>query len=315
MIVSDNTGQVAAELKLGEAQKRIAELEAKCAAMLAWRESALRADEEWHKARAMIGGAQLGDGPIEWAGRVLDWLWELGDKIVAQRKALNLASNSDKLMLDRLRELEAELRESEAFNKDWEEAKARVYEECAKIAKIKLTDAEEQCAEMQLFANEEEQRAIKAEEAIAELEAQCAAMREALEEYGAHGSACMAGYFEDRPTGLEPYIPRGPCDCGLSEALATDAGKAPLARLQKAERIYLERDAKAREQLEDLKNTAGLLSDVHGVGIAKGRAQAYEECAKVVEAVEPEVSDLHAFKLVTTKQLAAAIRAKALEGT
>lgn len=54
----------------------------------------------------------------------------------------------------------------------------------------------------------------------AQLEAENKALREALEEYGQHGPACMAGLFEPRPDGMEPWVRRGPCDCGLDDARA-----------------------------------------------------------------------------------------------
>lgn len=43
-------------------------------AVLDWKESALRVMAEWHDARGVIGGAQLGDGPMEWAHRVKERL-------------------------------------------------------------------------------------------------------------------------------------------------------------------------------------------------------------------------------------------------
>lgn len=43
-------------------------------ALLEWKESAMRALGEWHEARELIGGAQLGDGPVEWARRVKERL-------------------------------------------------------------------------------------------------------------------------------------------------------------------------------------------------------------------------------------------------
>lgn len=56
--------------------------------------------------------------------------------------------------------------------------------------------------------------------ALTALEAENKALREALEEYGQHGPACMAGLWEPRPNGMEPWVRRGPCDCGLDEARA-----------------------------------------------------------------------------------------------
>jgi len=56
-------------------------------------------------------------------------------------------------------------------------------------------------------------------ERIAELEAENLRLREALENYGTHGPKCMAGYYNDRPDGFGPFIPKGPCDCGLADAL------------------------------------------------------------------------------------------------
>jgi hypothetical protein len=47
--------------------ERIADLEE-------WKESALRALSEWHEARELIGGAEIGDGPIRWAKRIRDRL-------------------------------------------------------------------------------------------------------------------------------------------------------------------------------------------------------------------------------------------------
>ena len=55
-----------------------------------------------------------------------------------------------------------------------------------------------------------------------ELRARCERLEAALEDitsYAVHEVGCMAGYYEHRKTGLEPYVPKGPCTCGLTASI------------------------------------------------------------------------------------------------
>lgn len=54
------------------------------------------------------------------------------------------------------------------------------------------------------------------------LRARCERLEAALEDitsYAVHEVGCMAGYYEHRKTGLEPYVPKGPCTCGLTASI------------------------------------------------------------------------------------------------
>jgi hypothetical protein len=55
---------------------RCHDLEAQCAELKEWKKSAVHALSEWHAAREIIGGAQIGDGPTQWARRIR----AMGDK-------------------------------------------------------------------------------------------------------------------------------------------------------------------------------------------------------------------------------------------
>jgi hypothetical protein len=77
------------------------------------------------------------------------------------------------------------------------------------------------------FAN----RPTEANEALNRLEAQCAAMREALDQWG-HDEACAHLFHRCLGRASEPTPA---CDCNIADALSTDAGKALLERLVKAE--------------------------------------------------------------------------------
>lgn len=135
-----------------------------------------------------------------------------------------------------------------------------------------------------------ENRAEFAEARASELEAQCAAMREALVHALAdfHHLETKHGAYTDC-TGIA--VKRA------TKALASDAGKAVLERLAKAER---ERDGfwKAAKYLEG------------------ARAQAFEEAAQVAEA-QAYYPDTHTGmrQQWVKNQIAAAIRTKAKEGT
>jgi hypothetical protein len=56
-------------------------------ALLEWKQSAMTALGEWHQARELIGGAQLGDGPKEWAQRVLERLRKAEEHVALWKAA------------------------------------------------------------------------------------------------------------------------------------------------------------------------------------------------------------------------------------
>ncbi len=126
------------------------------------------------------------------------------------------------------------------------------------------------------------------EERVTDLEAQCAAMREALDEaqWGSEGFCSNCGDDGDDPRGnfrfddgIEP--PHRP-SCIVGQALASDAGKAWLERLEKAER----------------------LAEMGGLSAADVRNRALEEAAKVAdELADIEDGDLvgHAIRALKEK--------------
>jgi hypothetical protein len=61
-------------------------------ALLEWKQSAMTALGEWHQARELIGGAQLGDGPKEWAQRVLERLRKAEEHAYDEVQALAAVS-------------------------------------------------------------------------------------------------------------------------------------------------------------------------------------------------------------------------------
>jgi hypothetical protein len=81
-----------------------------------WAESARVALGLWHQAREQIGGAEIGDGPLQWAGRV---------RAIIERYRLQSNENRDSLhslerlyarALDRIGTLEATLTAAQARN-------------------------------------------------------------------------------------------------------------------------------------------------------------------------------------------------------
>lgn len=117
------------------ADHRNRELEAQCAAQLEWKESAMRALAEWHEARELIGRAQIGDGPIGWAKRVLERLVKADTNVGLAQDAANFATlraEQAERQVDALREelnfpnkLVLSLRK---------EGRAQAFEEAAKVA-------------------------------------------------------------------------------------------------------------------------------------------------------------------------------------
>lgn len=65
--------------------------------------------------------------------------------------------------------------------------------------------------------------AIRNGQHMERLQARVERLEEALRYHGAHGPACMAGYDKPREDFTKPPEPRGPCDCGLSAALAEES--------------------------------------------------------------------------------------------
>lgn len=124
---------------------------------------------------------------------------------------------------------------------------------------------------------------------IQELEAQCAAMREALEQV--RETAEHSRRAESK--GSAPYTVEFFLACldRLDAALATDAGKAMLERLDKPYQLAShEMEATAREAAESMR----------------------ERCAKAAEDYEAELYD---HPMATTGNIAAVIRALPLEET
>lgn len=123
----------------------------------------------------------------------------------------------------------------------------------------------------------EEQDAKTARERIAELESQCAVMREALEQRGceeAHVDPCGAVWHCSSETPMDP--------CRTCRALTSDAGKALLEQLETAER----------------------LAEMGGLSAADVRNRALEEAAKVAdELADIEDGDLvgHAIRALKEK--------------
>lgn len=162
-------------------------------------------------------------------------------------------------------------------------------------------------------------------ERIADLEAQCAAMNEALR-------AGVMGYDADLRASRGHGLPVALWDW-VQRALAPDAGKALLERLEhhrKTATKYLSaleeckgRLAKA-EAIANL-NTAKVDAELERIDeslekhVTEARTQAFEECAKVVEALFK--CGLHDLATCPSscadyvRRHAAAIRAKAQEGT
>lgn len=162
-------------------------------------------------------------------------------------------------------------------------------------------------------------------ERIADLEAQCAAMNEALEDISGKLPCDMPCVWEERfecPTCQARNGPGWCAGCRARRALAPAAGKALLERLERLEHHrktateYLSALEECKGRLAKAEAIANLntamvdaelerIDESLGKHVTEARTQAFEECAKLIETED----------LWSRYDQAAAIRAKALEGT